>query len=347
MNKRYNPEMPSTGYDHGDFIALMASNITQALSGNKAMRFDTAEDASVFFARELDYIKSKSYDKVYPEFTALNHFPITHEVPEGAETVTYYSYEKTGMAAIIDNYATDLPRADVKGEPTTAFVKSVGNSYGYSIQEMRASRMAGKSLDTRKAESARYAIDRTTNTIAFAGDKKNNLMGMLSPGNNIPLFTLSQVQVGSQQKTEFEHKSADQILKDINAMFAYQAKITKNVERADTLALPASVYIDISTRQIPNTGYTVKKFLLENAPYLKDIIPAPELEGDSTETNPLGKNAALLFTNSAEKFSLEIPMAFYQYPLQNRNLEVIVPCEERVAGIIMYYPLSALIAVGV
>lgn len=347
MNKRYNPEMPSTGYDHGDFSSLMASNITQALSGNKAMRFDTAEDASVFFARELDYIKSKSYDKVYPEFTALNHFPITHEVPEGAETVTYYSYEKTGMAAIIDNYATDLPRADVKGEPTTAFVKSVGNSYGYSIQEMRASRMAGKSLDTRKAESARYAIDRTTNTIAFAGDKKNNLMGMLSPGNNIPLFTLSQVQVGSQQKTEFEHKSADQILKDINAMFAYQAKITKNVERADTLALPASVYIDISTRQIPNTGYTVKKFLLENAPYLKDIIPAPELEGDSTETNPLGKNAALLFTNSAEKFSLEIPMAFYQYPLQNRNLEVIVPCEERVAGIIMYYPLSALIAVGV
>ena len=347
MNKRYNPEMPSTGYDHGDFSALMASNITQALSGNKAMRFDTAEDASVFFARELDYIKSKSYDKVYPEFTALNHFPITHEVPEGAETVTYYSYEKTGMAAIIDNYATDLPRADVKGEPTTAFVKSVGNSYGYSIQEMRASRMAGKSLDTRKAESARYAIDRTTNTIAFAGDKNNNLMGMLSTGNNIPLFTLSQVQVGSQQKTEFEHKSADQILKDINAMFAYQAKITKNVERADTLALPASVYIDISTRQIPNTGYTVKKFLLENAPYLKDIIPAPELEGDSTETNPLGKNAALLFTNSAEKFSLEIPMAFYQYPLQNKNLEVIVPCEERVAGIIMYYPLSALIAVGV
>ena len=55
----------------------------------------------------------------------------------------------------------------------------------------------------------------------------------------------------------------------------------------------------------------------------------------------------ILYTNSADKFSLEIPMAFYQYPLQNRNLEVVVPCEERAAGIIMYYPLSALIAVGV
>ena len=140
MKKKYNPEIPSAGYDPADLEALRASNITPALAGVRGCRFDSAEDASVFFARELDYIKSKSYDKVYPEFTALNHFPITHEVPEGAETVTYYSYEKTGMAEIISNYATDLPRADVKGEPTTAMVKSIGNSYGYSVQDMQIGR---------------------------------------------------------------------------------------------------------------------------------------------------------------------------------------------------------------
>lgn len=342
MNKKYNPQMPSTGYDQADFAALMASNITPSLVSSM-MRFDSAEDASIFFARELDYIKSKSYDKIYPEFTALNNFPITHEVPEGAESTTYYSYEKTGIADIISNYATDLPRADVKGNPTTAMVKSVGNSYGYSVQDMRASRMAGKSLDVRKAEAARYAVDRKINEIAFAGDKKHNLMGMLSPENDIPLYTLSTVG----DRTSWKDKSASEILVDINGMFAYQAKLTQNVERADTLAIPPAEFIDISTRQIPNTGYTVKKFLLENAPYLKDIISAPELSADNTATNPYGANVAMLYTNSADKFSLEIPMAFYQYPLQNRNLEVIVPCEERVAGIIMYYPLSALIAVGV
>ena len=69
--------MPSTGYDEADFAALKASAITPALAGVRQCRFDSAEDASIFFARELDYIKSKSYDKVYPEFTALNHFPIT------------------------------------------------------------------------------------------------------------------------------------------------------------------------------------------------------------------------------------------------------------------------------
>lgn len=343
MKNEYNPEMPSTGYDKADFAALMSSNITPTLAENKQMHFDNAEDASIFFARELDYIKSKSYDKIYPEFTALNNFPITHEVPEGAETMTYYSYEKTGFAEIISNYATDLPRADVKGSPTTAFVKSIGDSYGYSIQEMRASRMAGKSLDTRKAEAARYAIDRKTNEIAFAGDKKHNLMGMLSYDNNIPLYTLADVN----GKTSWKDKSAAEILADINGMFAYQSNITQDVERADTLSLPPAKFIDISTRQIPNTGYTVKKFLLENAPYLKNIISAPELSAENTATNPYGVDVAMLYTNSADKFSLEIPMAFYQYPLQNRNLEVIIPCEERVAGLVLYYPLSALLAVGV
>ena len=347
MNNQYNADMPSTGYDQADLMALQASTIMPAIAEVKQCRFDSAEDASIFFARELDYIKSKSYDKQYPEFTALNHFPITHEVPEGAESTTYYSYEKTGMAAIISNYATDLPRADVKGEPTTAYIKSIGDSYGYSVQDMRASRMAGKSLDTRRADAARYAIERTTNVIAFVGDKKHKLMGILSEENNIPLYTLSTVEVDGVQYTDFKHKSAQQILDDINGMFAYQSKITKNVETADTLMLPASVYIDISTRQIPNTGFTVKKFLLDNAPYLKNIIPAPELEENAEETNPYSKGLMLLYKNSAEKFSLEIPMPFYQYPLQNRNLEVIVPCEARVAGIIMYYPLSALIAVGV
>lgn len=340
---KYNPAMPSPSYDRADFEALRTSTITPALV-NSEMRFDSTEDASIFFARGLDFIKAKTYDKQYPEFNALANFPVTHEVPEGAETMTYYSYEKIGMAKVISSYATDLPRADVNGEPTTAVIRSVGSSYGYSVQDMRASRMAGKALDTRRAESARYSIDRTINTIAWAGDKKHKLMGMLSDDNNIPLYT---PKTNPDGKIAWVDKSATEILADINGMFQFQARITQDVERADTLALPSDVFIDISTRQIPGTGYTVKKFLMENAPYLKKIISCSELNGGNADTNPYGENVALLYTNSADKFSLEIPMGFFQYPLQNRNLEVVVPCEARVAGIILYYPLSALIAVGI
>lgn len=339
----YNRNKPSGTYDRADAQALLHNNMAATLANTEGCRFDSAEDASVFFARELDYVKSKSYDKIYPEFTALNNFPISHEVPEGAETATYYSYDKLGMASIISNYSDDLPRADIAGKPTTVPVKSLGTSYGYSVQDMRASRFAGKSLDVRRAEAARFATDRRVNQIAFAGDEENGLVGLLTPTNNIPLYTLSTVS-GS---TKWVDKSAAEILADINGMFAYQSEITQDIERADTLLLPPKVFIDISTRQIPNTNLTVKKFLLDNAPYLKTIVSAPELDKKNTSTNPLNADVAVLLKNDKDKFSLEIPMPYYQHPLQNRNLEVVVPCEERVAGLIIYYPMSMLIAAGI
>lgn len=332
------------GYSREDYEALMRSDITTGLSSTDGMRFDSTEDASLFFARELDYIKSQSYDVVYPEFSALSLFPISSEVNPGAETITYYSYDKTGMAKIISNYATDLPRADVKGKPTTGYVKSIGASYGYSVQEMRASRMAGKSLDARKAESARYQIDRLINQIAWAGDKDSGLNGILSEENDIPRYVVPQ---GAKGKTHWVEKTPDEILADINGMQKYTARLTKNVERPDTLVLPADVFIDISTRQIPNTGYTVKKFLMENAPYLKNIESASELQSDAADMNPTGKNVALMFKKDPKKLTLEIPMPFYQYPIQPVGLEVTVPCEERVAGMMIYYPLSLLLAEGI
>ena len=70
------------------------------------------------------------------------------------------------------------------------------------------------------------------------------------------------------------------------------------------------------------------------------------------DTNPYakvseGKGVALLYTNNKDKLSIEIPMPFYQHPAQNKNLEVLIPCESRVVGAMIYYPLSAIIAVGV
>jgi len=354
MSTRYDAAMPSSSFDRADYDGLMKSNIPAALAGANGMRFDSAEDASVFFARELDYVKSQSYDVIYPEFTATELFPVSHDVNPGAETATYYSYDKTGLAKIIANYATDLPRADVKGKPITVPVKSIGTSFGYSVQEMRASRLAGKSLDVRKAESARYQNDFLANKIAWAGDEETGLVGVLSVGNDVPLYVIpaNGVDEDGQPSTQWRHKTWDKILADVNGMQSYTAKITKNVERPDTLALPADVFMWISNCKIEGTDTTVRKFILDNAPYLKNIVPASELQADSPETNPYARgdspqSAAFMFKNDPRKFTFEIPMDFYQYPLQPENLEIVVPCESRIVGVMIYYPLSMSIAVGV
>lgn len=343
-------------YDATEARTLRNSAIPTAIMASAGTRFDSADDASVFFARELDYVKSQSYDVEYPELTALSLFPISNEADPGAETITYYTYDKQGLAKIIDNYSTDLPRADVNGKPSYAQVKSLGASYGYSAQEMRASRLAGKSLDTRKAEAARYQIDNLTNKIAWSGDEDSGLLGVLSAGQNIPYYVIPTG--ATSNKTKWTEKTADEILDDINGMAKQVAKTTKNVERPDTLCVPAEVYMDISTRRLPNTTASVLSYILDHAPYIKDVISVSELEADSADTNPYAEGAkgvstgagvgvAFLFKNDARKLTLENPMPYYQYPIQVRNLETIVPCEARTAGVIVYYPMSALIAVGV
>lgn len=337
---KYDRNMPSTTYDQADAAAIMRSNIPQGMVGDQ-LRFDSAEDASIFFARELDYVKSKTYDVQYPEFNALRLFPVSHEVPEGAESVTYYSYEKTGFAKIISNYATDLPRADVKGKPTTALIKSAGDSYGYSMQDMRASRMAGKSLDTRRGEAAKYQIDRLINEIAWKGDADAGLIGVLSTTNNIPVYTLSTVN----SKTTWADKSVDQILADITGMVKFMATTTKNVEKADTLVIPPSIAIELNGRRIEGTSDTAFQFIKKAFPGLA-FEEAAELEADSG-LNPYNTAVCILFKKSADKLTIEIPMEFYQYAAQPKGLEIEVPCEARIAGAMIYYPMSLMIAAGI
>jgi len=347
---RNNKENQSVTYDKADYYVLMASQIPATFAANPDMRFDSAEDASVFFAGELDYIKAQTYDILYPEMSALQIFPVTSEVDVGADTVTHYSYDRTGMAMIIQNYATDLPRADAKGIPSTAHIKSLGTSYGYSVQEMRASRMAGKQLDVRKGDSARYAIDYAINCIAWAGDEENNLIGVLSPSNNIPVFTLPLNEGGTS--TKLVDKTPMECLNNINAAVRFIATLTKSVERPDTLALPTDAYLYLAdTPMVINEGTgavsTILEWVLKNSPRLKNIIEVPELNEDSGITPYKGQGVGFMYKKDPNKFSIEIPMPFYQHPIQPDGLEFIIPCEARIAGALIYYPLSALVILGV
>lgn len=339
----------SMRYDQNDYDALLASNIPATMTATPGMHFDSAEDASVFFARELDFVKAQSYDVEYPEFTALKLFPMSSEVDAGAETVTYYSYDKVGLAKIISNYATDLPRADVKGKPTTAIIKSIGSSYGYSIQEMRASAMSGKSLDSRKAESARYQIDYLNNKIAWNGDKETGLRGVLSEDNDIPVVT---VDAGAEGSAKWVDKTPDEIIADITSWMVQMNELTGGVENPDTLALPKSVYLVLQNKRLDGTASNLLTYITQNIPDIKTIARCPELEAKATETNPYaatsgGKGVALLFKNDARKLTIENPLPYTQYPVQTQGLEMVVPCEARTAGAVIYYPLSLMIAVGI
>ncbi|MGH2510827.1 MAG: major capsid family protein, partial [Ktedonobacteraceae bacterium] len=114
-----------------------------------SVNLDAGETA--FFARELEYIKSKSYDIEFPPLKAIKLIPVSTEAGAGAESITYQSFEETGLARIISSYADDFPRCDIRGKEFITPVKSIGASYGYSMQEIRAAMFVGRSLTQRQA----------------------------------------------------------------------------------------------------------------------------------------------------------------------------------------------------
>jgi len=327
--------MKEKRYDERDYAVIQASQ-----------RLDAAE--SVFFARELEHVKAQSYDVKYPELTATKNIPVSSEAGSGAETITYQQYDAVGFAKIISNYATDLPRVDLVGKEFHAKVKSIGASYGYSIQDVRAARMAGKPLEQRKANAVRRANDQEVNRIAYFGDDKHGLVGLISHPNiteyTLPTDgTLNDVTAGTDDAAKFINKTPTQVLRDLNGMVAKMLELTQKVEQPDTLLLDHETHADLSTRpRSDNSDTTILEFFLKNSPYVKKVEVIPELNKAGTD----GTNVCMMYKKSPDKLTLEIPQPFEQFPPQAEGLEFVIPCHSRCAGVLIYYPLSIIKAEG-
>ena len=301
-------------------------------------------DEGFFFQRQLEHIKAKSYDVKYAELKARMLFPVSNDGGAGITSITYRTYDAVGSAKIINAYADDLPRADVSGKETTIPVRSVGISYGYNLDEIQASQLTGAALDQRRANAARRANEQTVNDVAFFGDTTSGLPGLFS-NPNIPTGAVVNPGTG----TQFVNKSADQILFDINDLFADIFETTKMVERGNTLLLPPAQWSYImSTPRAANSDTTIAQFIAQNSPYLssiEDIIPVNEC---AAANNPeLASDAMVAYDRNPDKLQLEIPVELEMLPVQQKNLEFTVPGRSRLAGLNIYYPLSLAIATGI
>lgn len=304
-------------------------------------RFENMDDAeSIFFAKELEAAKSKSYDIVYADLKARKLFPVDSSAGSGAESIKYEQYDSVGMGKLISSYADDLPRADVKGKEFLSAIKSIAASYGWSLQEIRAAKFAGKPLEQRRANAAKRACLQKENQIAFFGDADNNLGGLLSNAN-IPVVVLPADGTGASAL--WSTKTADQIIRDMHLVVNTVMSQSKGVEQADTLLLPIEQYNLAATKKVGvDSNMTVLKYFLETSPYVKNVEWVNELDGAGTG----GLDVMVAYKRDPDKLTLEVPQDFEQLDVQVKNLEYTVPCHMRSGGLLIYYPLSLAKAEG-
>lgn len=282
-------------------------------------------------SKELEYVKSMTYDIRYPDLKARQLIPTSNEVDTAAETITYRQWDEFGMAQIISNHADDLPLVDALVEEFTQRVHSLGAAYQYSIIDIRRSARSGSKLDQRRARAARSAIENKIENIAALGDASAKLYGIA----NNPNVTLVTPITGS-----WATATADQIIADLHKLANSIVVTNKETFLPDTILLDIANYNLISTKRVSttgDTGMTVLKSFLMTSPYIKQIIPWNKLaKANALATGP----RAICYKKDPEVLSLEIPQEFEQLPPQPKNLAFYVPVHARIGGVIVYYPIA-------
>lgn len=302
-----------------------------------------------FFQRQIEAVKAQTYDVRYPALKARQLFPVSGDIDPGAQRVVYYTYDQAGQAKIISDYAKDLPRVDVFGRETVATVRSLGDSYAYSTQEIRSARMAGTPLEARRAMAARQAIEQLINRLAFTGDEEYGLVGFVNHPD-IPRTTAPADGTGNVttwiDTNGAATKSAALIARDMGLLINGVMTQTSGVEMADYVVMPLEQYTYIATAQFSTASdVTILGWLQQAYPNVTfDWLPT-ELNGAGVDV--ADADVAIAFSRDPSKISLEIPMEFTQYEPEKRSLEYVIDCEARFAGIRLFYPFSAHILEGI
>ena len=290
-----------------------------------------------FFDRELEAVRNKTYDVEYPGVTYSKVFPIASDVDPGATSIVIQAYDRSGTAKLVASYAGDLPRVDVDGTETIMPVRRTVTSFGYTIDEINASRMVGKQLDVKRAFAARMAIEELHNKLVWLGDTDAGLKGVFSAGTDIPRG--NAIDIGTSD-TEWSKKTVIQRRDDLNLIFSSVASLTKSVEQVDRICLPSAQYNMLVQGAISaDNSMTLATWFVQNSPYVKSMdqfIEVPELAG----AGAAGVDTIFALTHDPMKVEVIIPQDITFLPKQPTGLEYIIPVTSKIAGLVAYKPMS-------
>ncbi len=289
------------------------------------------DDVGLFLSRELETILSRVLEVQYADLKYAQILPVSTEVAESSESYTYRVFDAQGKMQVIQDKASDLPRADILRKEVTLPVRSLGGSFAYSVQEVRAAAaVPGMNLETRRAAALRRASEEAVNEIALFGNTPSGMKGFLNS---------DQIDKVVPNKW-FDNCTTDEMLEVLNEAPTRIVQGSNQRETPNTMLVPYDVYRVISTTaRSASSDETVLSFFLKTNPFIRSIEPINEL---AAANSVLSKDRIVCYDRSPEKLQLHIPRTLELLPPERKGLEYSVAGHMRVGGTAIYYPKSVL-----
>lgn len=325
--------------------------VSQTRSG---LRSDSADTA--IFLRQLTDIIVPTFDIKYVENMARTLIPVDMSVNPGANDLVWRQFDKVGEAKVVNSYeASDFPNVEVIGKEYRTRIVSVGASFQYSFQDLRAASMANLPLEQRKALAARFAVERTLETIASVGMTGSHGTYATNSSDTAPIYGLSNFpNIGATAGTGGSagyttlnwiggSATVSGILADVNAMVRQIFDVSGGIHKPNTLVLPTKLYSYLaSTSRSPTfTDDSILQYILKQVPFLETIEfwPFLDLAGKLQDTTTAGPRI-MMYEKKPENMSLVIPQDFEMFAPQMDGAKFKIMCHMRTAGVVVHYPKS-------
>ena len=302
-------------------------------------RLDDNETAIVAGALEASAITALETE--YPALRVRSLAPLKTGIPEGAQTFTWHRRVKTGDAAIISNYADDLPSVGQHLISETGKIMPVGTQYEYSQDDLLAAAMAQQTgrqmvLDPIMAMEAVEFIERKIDDIGATGDTAHNLPGMLTSSEVSPTAATGNWASGGA--------TAAQIVSDIREGLNRVAVNSEGAHQATTVVMPTAQLRYIATTPLLGTGDNRLTILEEiqnaemkaNGGRMLEFVAWSKADGAGAG----GVDRCMIYQKTPDVLGLINPMRARFLAPQETGLHVAVPVWAKCGGVEIMKPLG-------
>lgn len=327
-------------------IQEMANACASDADYGSERRADANETGLVAFSLTAVALDAVRVD--YPELIFRQLAPLQDGLSPGTESYRWDELDYRGMAKIIENYADDLPDVSAFIKTNTGVIRSIGDSFQYTKQDIRRvmeARRQGRqteTLDVDRVVYAREVMERKKDQIAAYGDTLSQLPGILK-NTNITLLTASTPGSGSSKKWTGGHKIGTEVLKDLRTLVSTVRTQSKGIHTINTIVMPIEELEAISVMPLitasENQVTVLQQFLASQTAMgrpVRILTWNRSATADAAGTGP----RVLAYEANARNLRLVEPVDFEAEAPQRVSLSFKIPCESRFGSIYWKRPLS-------
>jgi len=289
---------------------------------------------SLFFARDLEHQETTVYAQEYPALRFREIFPVDNSGGEFITSIAYKMFDRSGIAKVLSDYATDWPVVNLSATETRVPVKSVGDSAKFSEDEIGAAQKNGMQLDSLSTGEMRRGYEERCDKIADRGDPT----GLMGWNSNPYIPVVAPTTSSGAGDDTWPNKTPDEILADLRLMYTTIVQNTLGTHRPTALLISAERALFLRQSRLSSTNATLLSFIEAAFPGLQVIEWQRMATGSAA-----GAQRCSMLERTPEIVQFKEPMPFKLYPLEKIPGTLVYQYIGRgkVGGLVMRRPLAA------